>query len=84
MALSVETVLTDAWVEVVADTADYVLQNNGNSPLFLFWKASAPASTDQGFKIMPGNGVDSVTFLAGPIYARVGKPSGAGRVVVNQ
>jgi len=81
MALSTVTVLTDAWAQVVTDGNDYVLQNNGNNDIYLFWKATSPLTTDVGFKVKPGNGIDSGTFLTGAVWARA-KVNGS--VIVNE
>lgn len=82
MALSTETALTETWVQVVSDSTDYVLQNNGGNDIYLFWKATTP-TTEIGFKIKPGNGIDSTTFLQGAIWARAATTKGTGSVVVN-
>ena len=82
MATTTVTQLTNAWANIVTDGSDYVIQNTGSNPIFLVWKATAPAATATGFVIAPGAGADTATFFAGPIWARC--PAGSGQVSVNQ
>lgn len=82
MATSTETALTATWVEVVSDGSDYVAQNNGNQNIRLWWGATAPAATVLGFTVQPGAGVESASFLAGPIWARAARNDGS--IIVNQ
>ena len=81
-ALTVVTALTTAFVQVISDGSDYVLQNIGGNPVYLYWKATAPLATDIGMQIMPGDGIDSNTFLRGDIWARASKD--VSKVSVNQ
>ena len=81
MATSTETNLTTTWVEVVDNANDYVLQNIGNEPIRLYWSASQP-TTENGFEVAPRNGVDSTTFLAGPLWAKAARD--VGKIIVNQ
>lgn len=81
MALTTETTLTNTWVAIVPDGTDFVLQNNGLEDIFLFWKATAPALTDIGFKIKPGNGGATNPFLNGKVWAKC--PKRTSSVAVN-
>jgi len=82
MALTVETDLTTAWTQVISAGTGYVLQNNSNYPVILFWKATEPSATDYGFVLKPMHGINSGTFLQGDVWAKC--PNGTGRVTVNQ
>ncbi len=85
MALSTETTLTTTWAQVIS-TGDYVAQNNGKSPIYVFWKATTPVEGDIGFVLMPGAGIDSSTFLEGPVWARAAAKSAnnTSLIIVNQ
>ena len=79
MATSTETALTTTWVNI-ATGAYLAIQNIGNSPLRLFWGADAP-TTEHGFQLQPGDGIDNTTFGDGPVWCQAS--AGVGLVIVN-
>ena len=52
-ALSTETTVTTTWASIVADGSDYVIQNNGLTDVYLFFKATAPATTSDLPRLCP-------------------------------
>lgn len=82
MAASGEVVLTEDWAEIIDGSDDFALQNVGSEVVNLWWGATAPTGSEVGFKVYPGDGVDSGTFGTGPVFAKAARS--VGRVVINE
>lgn len=75
--VTTDITVTTSWVKVINDAEEYSLLNTTNiehpelgGTIYVFAKASAPATTDRGIPILPGKGIDFNTFGLSDWYVR--------------
>ena len=77
-----ETTVTAAYQKVVSSGEDYILQNTGNSDLYLLPAGSAPADSQMGFILKPLDAMNADIWGDSDWYVRLRFPTNEGKLSV--